>query len=230
MPASHNQDGFFELDANDIVDTAPQVFVRDAGSGTVWGSVLRRAADQVHGEQRQAVDQDDDAGRDLKITGTGDAEVFATDFSGNTSAPVACRGAAAAELISGSRVSEGRRATARRPRSRPRSGERRNSFSIFFTSMPAGPSPTSGTAGDRSPRSRTRRGPGPGDRGELGDDVLALPALLEHPQHAVELARARLMRLMTAVMSFGSSSTSSLLVQGGQGPRSARCAPRPRPR
>ena len=26
----------------------------------------------------------------LKITGNGDAEVFATDFSGNTSAPVAC--------------------------------------------------------------------------------------------------------------------------------------------
>ena len=32
------------------------------------------------------------------------------------------------------------------------------------------------------------RSSGPADRGELGDDVLAVPAFLDHPQHPAELA------------------------------------------
>ena len=90
VPASHNQDGFFELDANDVVDTAPQVFVRDTGSGTVWGpfsdgQLIKYTENNAKPSIKTM------PGGILKITGTGDAEVFGTDFSGNTSAPVACR-------------------------------------------------------------------------------------------------------------------------------------------
>ncbi len=68
----------------------------------------------------------------------------------------------------------------------------RKSFSIFLTStlsmlvafgealLQAG-----GDDGEAGPVQRA------GDGGELGDDVLAVASLLEHPQHAVELARGR---------------------------------------
>jgi hypothetical protein len=90
VPGSHNPDGFYELTATDAVDTAPQVFLRDTGSGTVWGP-FASGQKIKYTENNAKPSIRTMPGGILKITGTGDAEVFATDFSGNTSAPVSCR-------------------------------------------------------------------------------------------------------------------------------------------
>ncbi len=89
VPGSHNPDGFFHLIATDVVDTAPQVFLRDTGSGTVWGP-FTSGQNIKYTENNAKPSIKVMAGGILKITGTGDAEVFAVDFSGNTSAPVSC--------------------------------------------------------------------------------------------------------------------------------------------
>jgi hypothetical protein len=89
VPGSHNPDGFFLLTATDIVDASPEVFLRDTGSGTVWGPF--DSGQKVKYTQNGATPSIASMpGGILKITGNGDAEVFATDFGGNTSAPVAC--------------------------------------------------------------------------------------------------------------------------------------------
>ncbi|WP_051549325.1 HYR domain-containing protein [Nocardioides sp. URHA0032] len=90
VPGSHNPDGFFELVGTDAVDTAPRVFLRDTGSGTVWGP-FASGQDVKYTENNAKPSIKQMPGGIWKITGTGDAEVFATDFSGNTSDPVACR-------------------------------------------------------------------------------------------------------------------------------------------
>ena len=89
VPGSHNPDGFFLLTATDIVDGAPRVFLRDTDSGTVWGpfSSGQKIKYTENGAKPSIKTMPGDI---LKITGNGDAEVYATDFSGNTSAPVAC--------------------------------------------------------------------------------------------------------------------------------------------
>ena len=89
VPSSHNPDGFFRLTATDVVDTSPEVYLRDTGSGTVWGPF---ASGQLikYTENGARPSMKTMPGGILKITGTGDAEVYATDFSGNTSAPTAC--------------------------------------------------------------------------------------------------------------------------------------------
>ena len=89
VPSSHNPDGFFELVASDLVDTDPQVFLRDTGSGTVWGP-FSSGQKIKYTENNATPSIKEMPGGILKITGTGDAEVFATDFSGNSAAPVAC--------------------------------------------------------------------------------------------------------------------------------------------
>jgi HYR domain/von Willebrand factor type A domain len=90
VPGSHNPDGFYRLVASDTVDTDPQVFLRDTGSGTVWGP-FGSGQKIKYTENKAAPSIKQMPGGILKITGTGDAEVFATDFNGNTSAPLACR-------------------------------------------------------------------------------------------------------------------------------------------
>ena len=89
VPGSHNPDGFFLLTATDIVDGSPRVYLRDTGSGTVWGPFAsgQKIKYTENGAKPSIKTM---PGGILKITGNGDAEVFATDFSGNTSAPVAC--------------------------------------------------------------------------------------------------------------------------------------------
>ena len=90
VPASGNPDGFYVLEATDAVDGAPQVFLRDTGSGTVWGPFA--SGQRIKYTENGATPSIRTMpGGILKITGNGDAEVYATDFSGNTSAPVACR-------------------------------------------------------------------------------------------------------------------------------------------
>lgn len=89
VPGSHNPDGFYLLSATDAVDTAPDVYLRDTGSGTVWGPFdSGQKIKYTENGAKPSIKQM--PGGILKITGTGDAEVFATDFSGNTSAPAAC--------------------------------------------------------------------------------------------------------------------------------------------
>lgn len=89
VPGSHNPDGFFVLEATDVVDGSPQVFLRDTGSGTVWGPF--ESGQKIKYTQNGAKPSSKPMpGGIVKITGTGDAEVYATDFSGNTAAPVAC--------------------------------------------------------------------------------------------------------------------------------------------
>ncbi|KRC48713.1 MULTISPECIES: HYR domain-containing protein [unclassified Nocardioides] len=90
-PQGQNQDGFYRLDATDVVDTDPDVYLRDAGSGHVWGpfaSGQRIKYTQAKSGPREQALGDSDI---LHLTGTGDAELYAADFSGNVSAPVACR-------------------------------------------------------------------------------------------------------------------------------------------
>lgn len=89
VPGSHNPDGFFLLVATDAVDGSPEVFLRDTGSGTVWGPF--DSGQKIKYTQNGAKPSIKSMpGGILKITGTGDAEVYATDFSGNTATPVAC--------------------------------------------------------------------------------------------------------------------------------------------
>lgn len=89
VPGSHNPDGFFVLEATDVVDAGPDVYLRDTGSGTVWGPF--DSGQRVKYTQNGAKPSIKAMpGGILKITGTGDAEVFATDVSGNTATPVAC--------------------------------------------------------------------------------------------------------------------------------------------
>jgi len=90
IPSSHNPDGFYTLVGTDVVDAAPQVFLRDTGSGTVWGP-FSSGQNIKYTENGAKPSIKSMPGGILKITGNGDAEVYATDFSGNTSDPVACR-------------------------------------------------------------------------------------------------------------------------------------------
>lgn len=89
-PQGQNQDGFYRLDATDIVDADPQVYLRDNGSGHVWGpfeSGQRIKYTQAKSGPKQKQLGDSDI---WHLTGTGDGELYAEDFSGNVSAPVAC--------------------------------------------------------------------------------------------------------------------------------------------
>lgn len=89
--SGQNPDGFYRLTAADNVDESPQVFVRDSGSGHVFGPYASgqrvKYVQAASGPAERAMGA---ASGILKLVGTGDAEVFATDASGNSSTPVAC--------------------------------------------------------------------------------------------------------------------------------------------
>lgn len=88
--SGQNPDGFYVISATDNVDSSPQVFVRDAGSGTTFGPYptgTRIKYTQAAGAKPEAKLIGDGV---LHITGVGDAEVFATDASGNVASPVSC--------------------------------------------------------------------------------------------------------------------------------------------
>lgn len=88
--SGQNPDGFYRLTSTDNVDADPQVFLRDTGSGHVFGPY----ADGQRVKYTQAASgptEEPMAGGSIAhLTGTGDAEVYATDASGNTSDPAAC--------------------------------------------------------------------------------------------------------------------------------------------
>lgn len=89
VPTSHNPDGFFVLTASDAVDADPQIYLRDTGSGTVFGPYADGQKIK-YTENGATPSVKTMPGGILHITGTGDAEVYASDFSGNQSAPTAC--------------------------------------------------------------------------------------------------------------------------------------------
>lgn len=97
IPGGSNEDGFFLLTATDNVDGDPQIFVVDSGSGTVFGPYASDTTIkyvQAPGATPSAKTMGSTKGQagavTVKITGTGDAMVYAVDASGNVSDPVAC--------------------------------------------------------------------------------------------------------------------------------------------
>ncbi|HWJ09273.1 MAG TPA: HYR domain-containing protein [Nocardioides sp.] len=89
-PQGQNQDGFYRLDATDVVDADPEVYLRDTGSGHVWGPFASgqriKYTEAASGPSQGTLGASDV----LHLTGTGDAELYAVDFSGNAASPVAC--------------------------------------------------------------------------------------------------------------------------------------------
>jgi len=84
-----NPSGFYRLAAVDAVDEDPQVFLRDAGSGTVFGPFQSGVAVKYTQAPGAKPDQKGMAGEvTWHITGKGDAEVYARDCAGNVSDPV----------------------------------------------------------------------------------------------------------------------------------------------
>jgi hypothetical protein len=94
---NQNPDGFYELSATDNLDPDPQIFVIDGGSGTVFGpyssdtTIKYTQAPGATPSEKKIGSSNGQAGAVMvHITGTGDAFVFATDASGNTSGTVPC--------------------------------------------------------------------------------------------------------------------------------------------
>lgn len=89
-PQGQNQDGFYRLDATDAVDAQPQVFLRDTGSGHVFGPYASgqriKYTQSASGPREKRLGSSDI----VHLTGTGDGELFAADFSGNVATPVPC--------------------------------------------------------------------------------------------------------------------------------------------
>jgi hypothetical protein len=89
-PQGQNQDGFYRLDAVDVVDADPLVYLRDTGSGHVFGPY--DSGQRIKYTQSASGPSEKQLGNSdiLHLTGTGDGELFAADFSGNVSDPVPC--------------------------------------------------------------------------------------------------------------------------------------------
>jgi hypothetical protein len=100
IPPAQNEDGFFELFAEDAVDPDPEVFVVDIGADDTYST----ADDVVYGPfasgtkikytEANGITPPDikpgPRGIDWRIKGQGDAEIIAVDGSGNVSDPAAC--------------------------------------------------------------------------------------------------------------------------------------------
>jgi len=92
-----NEDGYYALGATDNLDPAPAIWVKDSGSGTVFGpfvigdKIKYTEANGATPNSKKIGSTSGQAGAIIAhITGTGDAAVYATDVSGNTSPEVAC--------------------------------------------------------------------------------------------------------------------------------------------
>jgi len=91
IPPASNQDGFFTLRATDSVDPNPRIFVKDAGTGTIWGPFPNGT--NIKYIQAPGVTPSIRPGSgvvDWVIKGQGDAIVYAVDGSGNVSSSVSC--------------------------------------------------------------------------------------------------------------------------------------------
>lgn len=92
-PQGQNQDGYYEATATDNVDPDPAVYVRDTGSGHVFGPYADGQQFKYTADPDATPTEKTLGGADsgiLHLIGTGDAEVFAEDASGNVSDPADC--------------------------------------------------------------------------------------------------------------------------------------------
>ena len=94
---NQNPDGFYLLTGADNLDADPEIWVVDSGSGTVFGpyasgtTIKYTQAPGATPSEKSIGSSKGQAGAVMvHITGTGDALVYATDSSGNVSAPASC--------------------------------------------------------------------------------------------------------------------------------------------
>lgn len=89
-----NEDGFYLLEAEDLLDPNPTVFVKDAGSGTIFGPFASGTTIKYTQAPGATPSQKPMGGPnsavEWHIQGTGDMETYAVDGSGNESAHVSC--------------------------------------------------------------------------------------------------------------------------------------------
>lgn len=86
-----NQDGFYTILANDLVDPDPAVFVVDTGTGFVFGPFA--SGTNIKYTEANGADPSQAPGPgvvDWNLKGQGDAAVFAVDASGNVSDHASC--------------------------------------------------------------------------------------------------------------------------------------------
>src|SRR5665811_507438 len=90
-------DGFYELTADDAVAGGPEIFVRDDGSGTVFGpypsgTVIKwtQAPGATPSEKAIGSAKGSAGAVSVHIIASGDMEMFAVDSLGNTSDPLSC--------------------------------------------------------------------------------------------------------------------------------------------
>lgn len=84
-PSADNQDGFFKMVATDNVDPSVSVYIKDLGSGTVFGPYASGTTFKLTQAPGAPVKARDFTG-DVKwrFTFNGDAQLIATDAAGNT--------------------------------------------------------------------------------------------------------------------------------------------------
>src|SRR5574341_44450 len=90
----HNQDGFYLLTATDAVDDSPDIYVVDSGSGTVFGpfpsGTRIKYTEAPGGTPSQKPIGGPNSAVQWHITGTGDMQMYAVDFSGNVGDAITC--------------------------------------------------------------------------------------------------------------------------------------------
>jgi hypothetical protein len=85
VPSADNEDGFFVMRATDNVDPSVPIYIKDLGSGTVYGpfpSGTTFKLTQAPGAPVKAKDMTGEV--KWKFTFNGDAQLIATDLAGNT--------------------------------------------------------------------------------------------------------------------------------------------------
>lgn len=90
IPPANNEDGFYQLDAFDLVDPDPQIFI-DAGEGVIFGpfpsGTVVKYTETPGGKPRIRAGIGE---VDWFIAGTQDMVFYAVDASGNQSGPTTC--------------------------------------------------------------------------------------------------------------------------------------------
>lgn len=92
-----NEDGFYDLAAEDLVDPNPQVYAVDQATGWVFGpypagTIVKwtQAPGAQPSEKKMGSNNGQAGAVDYHLRGQGDMLIFAVDASGNTSDPLVC--------------------------------------------------------------------------------------------------------------------------------------------
>ena len=85
VPSADNQDGFFRMVSSDNVDASVPIYIKDLGSGTVFGPYSSGTTFKLTQAPGAPVTVKAFTGAvNWKFTFTGDAQLIATDAAGNT--------------------------------------------------------------------------------------------------------------------------------------------------